>query len=94
MKLYHETERKIAALLGRRGFSAHRGDSVLCSDRSLKGTSSLEEGTGVDEGALAEVTFDLEGAELYEVMPTDLPPARYFDLPAELVKGIVPSLVS
>lgn len=92
MKIFHETEGRVARLLAGRGFARLKAEAVLCSDRSLADAPPPPDAPPID-GDFAEVAFEFANAELFEVFPTDLPPARYFDIPMELLKDIKPSLV-
>lgn len=89
MTLYLEIDPEMAETLVQRGFHLLGVDAVLCSDRSL---ADAPPPPGVDDvSEVAEVLFDFDNADQFEVFPTDLPPARYFHIPMQRLKGIKPT---
>jgi hypothetical protein len=89
MTLYLEVDPKIADTLAQRGFFRLGVDALLCSDRSL---ADAPPPPGVEAASeVAEVRFDFDEVDQFEVFPTDLPPARYFHIPLHNLKGIKPT---
>lgn len=80
MKLYFEAPATVIRAVEKRGFAAAMGDdAAMCCDRSQADVPALPEVTE----AFAEVALDVaEDVGGYEVFPMDVPPGRWFRIPA------------
>jgi len=93
MKLYLELEKHMAKRVQKQGWGALNRADVWFSSRSLLNESLHRDMPTPHEEGMVGLVFEFADAEQFEIFPTDLPQARYFEIPVKLLVQVVPELL-